>query len=55
MIISNRQIMQLIKQLKDHHDMLVRLNFGNLDYMHYLNELYDEIVNQQSEELKVIE
>ena len=54
MIISEKQIMKLLEQMSQHIELLTRIgNFG--DYRDYLIYLKDEIVNQQSEELKVIE
>lgn len=54
MIISERQIMQLINQLKDRLDLLTRIGFENLEYRKYLVELCDKLTSQQCEELKVI-
>lgn len=49
MIISEKQIMQLLRQLNDHVDLLARINASNPDYIIYLRELYTEIQNQQSD------
>ncbi len=53
MIISEKQIMQLMTQLKDHQELLGRINFHN-PYREYLVRLYCEINDQQSEKLKEI-
>ena len=51
MLISEKQIMQLMTQIKEHIELLTRIgNFG--DYRDYLIDFQAEIVNQQSEELK---
>lgn len=54
MIISEKQIIQLLCQIKDHIDLLVRINYTG-DYKNYLIDLHDQIMNQQPEELKLIE
>lgn len=58
MLISEKQIMQLISQLNDHISLYERLSsitMVNDDYEDWLNELRDEINGQQSDKLKVIE
>ena len=57
MIISEKQISQLIAQLHDHIALYERLSsiaMMNHDYAHWLRELRDEITEQQSEELREI-
>jgi len=57
MIISEKQIMQLMNQLRDHivfHEQMACLGAINKKYIDWLRELREEITNQQFEELKEI-
>ena len=54
MIISEKQIMQLLSQLKEHIEFLTRVSLLG-DYRNYLIDFYAEIIDQQSEELKDIQ
>lgn len=58
MMISEKQIMQLLNQLRDHISLYERLSLigmTNRDYFDWLCDLRNEITNQQPTELKVIE
>lgn len=53
MIISEKQIMQLLTSLKEHAELLIKVD-ANKSYREYLCRLYIEIIDQQHEELKEI-
>lgn len=58
MIISEKQIMNLLSQLRDHialYERLASIGTINPPYLEWLYDLRDEINNQQTEELKQIE
>ena len=55
MIISEKQIMQLIKSVQECIVVLDTLNLQSEGYRNKLRTLINEIFKQQSEELKVIE
>lgn len=57
MIITEKQIMHLLNQLRDHielYDRLSILGVMNQDYLNWLRELRDEIIDRQSDEPKDI-
>lgn len=53
MIISEKQIWQLVTQLKEHIELITRIEKIG-DYRNYLIDFHAEIIDQQSEELKEI-
>lgn len=58
MIISEKQITLLMNQLRDHialHERLSIIQNTNKDYLYWLCELRDEITEQQTQELRVVE
>ena len=57
MIITEKQIMHLLNQLRDHielYDRLSILGVMNQDYLNWLREPRDEIIDRQSDEPKDI-
>ena len=56
MIISEKQIMQLINKCKDYSVLLSLSNLDSArDQYNSIKDILDSIANQQSEQLKVIE
>ncbi len=54
MIISEKQILFLMTQLKNHIDLVLKMNGRDDKYFQHLIDLYEDIVKQQSDELKEI-
>lgn len=57
MKISDKQLMQLMNQLRDHisyHERLSSLGVVNEEYLNWLCDLRNELTDQQSDELKEI-
>ncbi|MFB1501488.1 hypothetical protein [Thiocapsa sp. N5-Cardenillas] len=54
MKISNKQIMMLMTQLKNHIDLVCKMNGRQDSYFKHCEALYADIVNQQSDEVREV-